>query len=586
MRHSLAAAWDNLGVSKVPKNPRYLVDKDGRFHFRIRIPDDLRATFGKKEHSEALGDINNAQAKVRVAQLGAHWQALFLEERHRQGRALSPPAPAPETERAFRVATLEEVKAVAAQAARSVLIHDEESRIDGWTWAGSDSADFGTGVPLDEATREGVSGRNLAGLRERAEDWLGSHGLELPSDDLEQRRALYAWAQAMAKVTEGRKQRDKGEVFDTPSEPVMPESISASEAAHFNPADKPAHLLTLRDVLHLWSNKSKRPTPKTIDTATRIVAQFEEVLGNPPLAKLTRQQGLKFRDWLLAQGQSPRTAADRLGYVSRLIRFEMQEQQRITANPWATIKIEGSRERVTVRKPIKADKLAALFGAPLFQAYELPQVRTAGRDAAYWIPILGAYTGARVTELAQLLTTDIRQEGALWCISIMDEQAWQSVKNTSSKRVIPMHSELIRLGLPEYAASLRQAGHERLFPMAPVSGLNNAGGPFATWFSKLKARHGWGSENTFHSFRHTIETMLKRKQVYPFNINAYTGHKQRGGDADTTYSHPEPADLLDVAAAVDHESLTLPRVFPPEGWRPPPLVDGILTTKPRERGHA
>jgi integrase len=581
MRHSLAAAWDNLGVSKVPKNSRYLVDKDGRFHFRIRIPDDLRATFGKKEHSEALGDINKAQAKVRVAQLGAHWQALFLEERHRQGSALSPPAPAPETERAFRVATLEEVKAVAALAAARLLQLDEENRIDGWSWPGGDSADFGSGRPLEEVVPEAIAGRNLMGLKDRAEDWLGAHGLDLPQDEGEQRRALYAWAQATAKALAGRKQRDRGEVFDTPPEPVMPESIAASEAANFSPADKPAHLLTLRDVLHLWSSKSKRPTPKTIDTAERIVAQFEEVLGNPPLAKLTRQHGLKFRDWLLAQGQSPRTAFDRLGYVRRLIRFEMQEQQRITVNPWDSIKIEGSRERVTVRKPIKGDKLAALFGAPLFQAYELPQVRTAGRDAAYWIPILGAYTGARVTELAQLLTTDIRQEGALWCISIMDEQAWQSVKNTSSKRVIPMHPELVRLGLPEYAASLRQAGHERLFPMAPVSDLNNAGGPFATWFSKLKARHGWGPENTFHSFRHTIETMLKRKQVYPFNINAYTGHKQKGGDADTTYSHPEPADLMDVAAAVVHEEVSLPRVFPPEGWEPPPLLASLLVTRPR-----
>lgn len=578
--------WDNLSVSKLPKRTPYLVLKGGRSYFRIRIPDDLREAIGKKEHSEALGDLNKAQAEVQSAHLGAQWQARFLAERHRLGLAPSPPAPAPTVVQQVRPATLDEVRAVAALAAQRLLHLDEENRIEGWSWPGSDSAEFGPGRSLEEVVPEAVSGRNLRGLKDRAEDWLAAHGLDLPSDEGEQRRALYAWSQATAKALVGRKQRDRGEVFDTPPEPDMPESISASEAARFGPADKPAHLLTLRDVLELWRNKGKRPTLKTIDTAERIVAQYEEVLGNPPLLKLTRQQGLKFRDWLLDQGQSPRTAADRLGYVSRLIRFEMQEQQRITVNPWATIKIEGSRERVTVRKPIKADKLAALFAAPLFQAYDLPTVRTAGRDASYWIPILGAYTGARVTELAQLLTTDIRQDGCLWCISIIDEQAWQSVKNTSSKRVIPMHPELIRLGLPEYAASLRLAGHERLFPMAPVSDLNNAGGPFATWFSKLKARHGWGPENTFHSFRHTIETMLKRKQVYPFNINAYTGHKQKGGDADTTYSHPEPADLVDVAEAVKHEGLVLPRVFPPAGWVPPPLVDGILTTKPRERDAA
>jgi integrase len=585
MRPSLAAPWDNLCVSKVPKKTIYLVPKGGRFYFRIRIPDELREYIGKKEHSEALGDLNRAQAEVRAAQLGAHWQERFLTERHRLGLALSPPAPAPEVVRQFRTASLGEVNAVAALVARNVLHVDETRRIEGWELpATHDDPAWGPGQPLDLAVREVISGKRLTAVKDMATEWLSIHGLELPTEEQEQRRALYAWAQAMARATAGRRQRDQGEAVETPPVPPLPESINPAAAANLSPADKPAHLLTLRDVLALWSNKGKRPSPKTIETATRVVGQFEAVCGNPPLQKLTRQHGLKFRDWLLGQGQSPRTAADRLDYVSRLIRFEMQEQQRITVNSWATIRIEGANESVTVRKAIKPERLAALFALPLFQAYELPTVKTAGQDAAYWLPILGAFTGARVTELAQLLVGDIRKDGDLWCISIMNEQAWQSVKNTASKRVIPMHPELVRLGLPEYSEELRQAGHERLFPMAPVSALNNAGGPFATWFSKLKIAAGWGPENTFHSFRHTIETMLKRKKVYPFDINAYTGHKQKGGDADTTYSHVEPADLVGVAAAVQHEGLSLPRVFPPAGWASPPMLGQLLTTQPRRKG--
>jgi hypothetical protein len=75
--------------------------------------------------------------------------------------------------------------------------------------------------------------------------------------------------------------------------------------------------------------------------------------------------------------------------------------------------------------------------------------------------------------------------------------------------------------------------------------------------------------------------MLKRKKIYPFDINAYTGHKQLGGDADTTYSHPEPADLLHLVDAIQHEKVSLPRVFPPAGWVPPPLQEELLMTKPR-----
>lgn len=573
-------------MSKLPKKTPYLVTKGGRYYFRIRIPDDLHSTFNKKEHSQALGDINRGQAIVQAARLAAEWQARFLSERHAKGKAVSPPLSKAHVADATRTATLDEIKAIAALASRDILHVDEEGRIDGNLWLFSDAPQFGPGLPLEEVVKSAISGRNLFALENRVCDWLSAYGLSLPEDEQSRRRGLYAWSQALSQAVAGKTLRDAGEVVETPPVPELPDSISHAEGSKLPPAEKPAHLLMLRDVLALWSTKGKRPSPKTIETATRVVGQFEQVCGNPPLQKLTRQHGLQFRDWLLAQGQSPRTAADRLDYVSRLIRFEMQEKQRITANPWGSIRIEGANDPVSVRKYIKPGNLVKLFELPLFQAYELPQVKTAGRDAAYWIPILGAFTGARVTELAQLLVSDIHQEDSLWCISIFNEQEWQSVKNAASKRTIPMHQELVRLGLPDYATAMSVAGHERLFPMAPVSALNNAGGPFATWFSKLKISVGWGKENTFHSFRHTIETMLKRKKVYPFDINAYTGHKQKGGDADTTYSHPEPADLVDVAKAIQHEGLTLPAMFPPLGWEPPPLLSGLLKTTPRVKRSA
>lgn len=573
-------------MSKLPKKTPYLVTKGGRHYFRIRIPDDLHPTFNKKEHSEALGDINRGQAIVQASRLGAVWQARFLSERHAQGIAVSPPLSTLHDTETTRTATLDEIKAIAALSSRDVLYVDEEARIDGDTWILNEDPRFSPGLPLEEAAKNAISGRDVFALQAQVDDWLSAYGLSLPEDEQSRRRGLYAWAQTLSKAVAGKRQRNAGEVVETPPVPELPDSITHAEGSTLPPGEKPAHLLMLRDVLVLWSTKGKRPSPKTIETATRVVGQFEQVCGNPPLQKLTRQHGLQFRDWLLAQGQSPRTAADRLDYVSRLIRFEMQEHQRITANPWGSIRIQGANDPVSVRKYIKPGNLIKLFALPLFQSYELPHVKTAGRDAAYWIPILGAFTGARVTELAQLLVSDIHQEDSLWCISIINEQDWQSVKNAASKRTIPMHQELIRLGLPEYANAMTQAGHERLFPMAPVSALNNAGGPFATWFSKLKISVGWGQENTFHSFRHTIETMLKRKKVYPFDINAYTGHKQRGGDADTTYSHPEPADLVSVVKAIQHDGLELPVVFPPLDWEPPPLLSGLLMTSPRVKSPA
>jgi hypothetical protein len=161
-------------VPKLSKKTPYLVIKGGRFYFRIRIPDDIHQAFGKKEHTEALADINRAQADVRAAQLGAHWQANFLEERHRQGRALSPPVPSPEAARIYRTATLDEVKAVAATVAHRMLAEDEELRIEGLPWWRDleESPEFGMGQPFGAVVADAVAGRNLAGLKERAEENL------------------------------------------------------------------------------------------------------------------------------------------------------------------------------------------------------------------------------------------------------------------------------------------------------------------------------------------------------------------------------------------------------------------------------
>ena len=50
-----------------------------------------------------------------------------------------------------------------------------------------------------------------------------------------------------------------------------------------------------------------------------------------------------------------------------------------------------------------------LFDAPLFKAYALPSATKAGADAAYWVPLLAAYAGARPSEPCQLWCDDISE---------------------------------------------------------------------------------------------------------------------------------------------------------------------------------
>ena len=63
-----------------------------------------------------------------------------------------------------------------------------------------------------------------------------------------------------------------------------------------------------------------------------------------------------------------------------------------------------------------------------------------------WVPWIGAYSGARVSEICQLRREDIVEIEGVWCMKVMPEAG--SVKTSGSERVIPLHPALRRERLP------------------------------------------------------------------------------------------------------------------------------------------
>jgi len=72
----------------------------------------------------------------------------------------------------------------------------------------------------------------------------------------------------------------------------------------------------------------------------------------------------------------------------------------IDRNPWEGIDI--AFKTTNKRTPWADDEPRKCFTTALYKACTQPTDKKAGADAAYWIPLLRLYTGARVGELAQL----------------------------------------------------------------------------------------------------------------------------------------------------------------------------------------
>ncbi|MDR5811196.1 site-specific integrase [Caballeronia sp. LZ019] len=178
--------------------------------------------------------------------------------------------------------------------------------------------------------------------------------------------------------------------------------------------------------------------------------------------------------------------------------------------------------------------------------------RTHWRPHYYWLPLLGLLTGARINELSQLYVDDVRQtESGLWYLDFnldgdkIDEPD-KSLKTVNSVRVVPLHGELVRLGLPEYVNALRRAGYSRLFPELKRDPVKGYGKPAGSWFNERFLGVKLGIERngmkTFHSFRHTFVTALERLGLPERVFAQLAGHERGKTQSGSRYAKDRNAD--------------------------------------------
>lgn len=180
---------------------------------------------------------------------------------------------------------------------------------------------------------------------------------------------------------------------------------------------------------------------------------------------------------------------------------------------------EKKRRRAHGFKAFTNEQIQALFA---------PKMLRRMSDGGRWGAIIGLYTGARVSEVGQLALADLTIEDGIPCLTITDEGEGQSVKNEASRRTIPIHPDLLAVGLMERVEALRARGETRLFTRPKVGAVNGAG----NWLSKAFTRHIGvaGIEKPakgkygFHSLRKTAIQTMKASHVPLEWRCAYVGH--------------------------------------------------------------
>jgi integrase len=201
------------------------------------------------------------------------------------------------------------------------------------------------------------------------------------------------------------------------------------------------------------------------------------------------------------------------------------------------------------------------------------------RPSDYWIPLIAIFTGCRVEEIASLFKEDILEDSnlGLYFFHITDDPSINKRRKTSaSKRIIPIHNNLIYLGFLDYVESIPP--RSSIFPdLKPKKD-----GRFAIAWNNNFNRHevekrngsivynkdgtpryrrglltqcgiekqfrflnGQIGSKSFHSFRHYVVNELDRINGQQRYKNFLIGHKHKSG-FQPTYIHLQEEDKTEM----------------------------------------
>lgn len=198
------------------------------------------------------------------------------------------------------------------------------------------------------------------------------------------------------------------------------------------------------DLYNAWKRIDPDRDPTILREMRSIADQLKSFCKKSPL-QLQRVDVARFRDHLGRQRLARGTIAKKIGFVSTLLQAGY-DAGLVPSNVARGLRVPKSRVETLVRRSFTTAELERLMACSLYTSRFRP-LGGAG-EAAAWLPLIALATGARIEEIAQLRVDDLildRQYGPL--LRITDEGEGQRLKTESSRRIIPLHAQLVNAGL-------------------------------------------------------------------------------------------------------------------------------------------
>lgn len=490
---------------------RYLLDRDGRFYARLVVPKELRQIVGKRELRTPLGPDRRTAMKLLPGAVAVLQHQLAEAERRAtaSGTVNVPPGRYP----------LAPAQIAASHYAQRLALDEKLRNHPIWASVGIDTV-------LVDSLRRVVAGTAsdsdlIALVGDSVERFrqIGNHDARPGSNEWREiaRAVAVGELEALGRMAE----RDEGDFTGKPQHPLI---VNAQP-----PEDVPAPV----SIKRLWEDyvKSRQLLGSMKDNGRRqalAVNSLTAFLRHDDAVKVAKKDVVAWLDHVVTERDPSTVSKVYLPTIRSLFRWAY-EKDRILADPTiglrvATPKKVQSREKgyttPEAMKVLKASRSYQPKTGPNGKVLEGPRMTAAKR----WVPLLCAFTGARVAEITQLRKADFRKEGDVHVARITPEAG--STK-TGQWRDVPLHRQIIALGFLDYLKSA---------PDGPL--FHNATDPakFTYHAKKMANRLGeWLQDSRLvpegiqpsHGWRHRLKTIGREVGIQDRVLDAIQGHAPR-----------------------------------------------------------
>ncbi len=585
-------AHQSVTPSRPIPMPRHthLMRRGSQYYLNVKVPIDLRPVLKKEIIRQSLRtfDPETAVKRVRVASLKQH--AVFAELRAKLC------ATASVGPRKLQRLTDEEAYNLVVQ----FLIREERQAEEWWEHEGRTLNETELRYAVEEFKTD-----SAVFARSEEQNWpdecsnelqgfLTERNLVCPHGSASYRKLLPLFRRAklesIHRTIEGINSGTR-----KPSEPIFREVFAHTVPPAFR------EIVTLDEMLeqyveNLTRAKRARGTLRTYSVPMRLLR--ESLGGSTPVASI-RQADIEKLFELLRR--APRNATQRypgLTLVEAVVLADKRNDEtrlgsKVLANYFNNI---AGIFNFAVRKKLIAENPASdwwlresfeineqpdkplftiselnrLFRAPLYTGCKDDERGYAKsgsnitRRGRFWLPLLALFHGLRSNEAAQLHTEDVKEEGGILYFYIRrlgddGQQNEKSTKTVQSKRKVPVHPEVLRMGFADYVHGRRcDMNHRRFFPELPRSAGGYFSDPFGKWFGRFVEKTlGEQCKATFNSFRHHFRSALFDADVSIPAVEALGGWEVGRRSAEKNYLRPGLTRPRDDVAKVKYPGLAL-----------------------------